>query len=93
MHGVSKYKVPGGKLIEVRIDYEGSITKAEILGDFFLYPEESIADIEKSLVGVGIGEDEAAISERISKAARTRKAEMVGITSEAIAKAVKMAVK
>lgn len=92
MRGISKYKVPGGKLLEIRLDYDESIKKAEILGDFFLYPEESISDIEKSLIGIKTGESEKAIAEKIRKLVNSKKIEMIGIDPESISKAVKMAV-
>lgn len=93
MHGSSRYKVPQGKLLEIRIDYDSKIKRVEILGDFFLYPEESIIEIEKALEGTRIDDAEEKISERIKEVVDSHGIEMIGINPEAIAKAVKMAVK
>jgi hypothetical protein len=46
-----RYKVPNGKLIIIKIDiFRNKINKFQLLGDFFLYPEEKVSLIEKSLV-------------------------------------------
>ena len=51
------YKVPGGKLLRIDADVEGKIIKSiKISGDFFLYPEEKIVDVEKALAGEKIEE-------------------------------------
>jgi lipoate-protein ligase A len=92
MNGGSRYKVPQGKLLEMRIDYDSKIRKVEMLGDFFLYPEESITEIEKAIVGIGVDESEEKIAERIRRLESSEGIEMIGITPEAIARAVKMAV-
>jgi len=47
------YKVPNGKLLKVKIDIDDNkIKKIQILGDFFLYPEEAINKLEEELIGV-----------------------------------------
>jgi lipoate-protein ligase A len=53
----AEYKVPQGKLI--RVDYtleNGKISRIKITGDFFLYPEESIEELENRLKGLKIEE-------------------------------------
>jgi len=46
----AEYKVKGGKLIKVALEVEGDVIKsAKICGDFFLYPEDAIEEIERSL--------------------------------------------
>lgn len=93
MHGSARYKVPDGKLVEVRVDYGSTIEKIEILGDFFVHPEESMADIEKSLKGSRVGEGEESLARKIREVAETGRIEMIGVTPEAIARAITMAVK
>lgn len=44
-------KVPGGKLVRIKVDcFDGAIRSVRIEGDFFVHPEEGIADLESSLV-------------------------------------------
>jgi len=49
----AEYKVPQGKLIRVNYRLEnGKISKIKITGDFFLYPEEAIEELENKLNGI-----------------------------------------
>ncbi len=44
------YKVPGGKLLKIKIEINNNrINSIQILGDFFLYPEEALTKIETAL--------------------------------------------
>jgi len=46
------YKVPNGKLLKIKIEIVNrQIKDIQILGDFFLYPEEKLAIIERALIG------------------------------------------
>jgi lipoate-protein ligase A len=52
MHSESIYKIPGGKLLRVSLDYDketNTIQQIKINGDFFAYPEESIETLETAL--------------------------------------------
>ena len=93
MKGVATEKVPGGKLIRVRVSYDDVIIVAKITGDFFLYPEEAIEDIERSLFGVRTDVDEKVIEGIISEVVRDKGAELIGITPKDIARVVKGAMK
>ncbi len=49
------HKVPGGKLIKIKLDEEdGRIKRVVITGDFFLHPEDCIHSIEKDLLNCRI---------------------------------------
>ena len=50
---MAEFKVKGGKLLRVKIAYEGNIIfQIQITGDFFIHPEEGLDAIEKVLVGL-----------------------------------------
>lgn len=56
------YKVPGGKLLRVRLTLAGAaeppmIESIRITGDFFMHPEEAIEMLEALLTGVLFDED------------------------------------
>ena len=88
-----KYKVPGGKLIETVVMHNGiSIESVRITGDFFLYPEEKLEAIEKSLTGSRIGSTEEELCAVIAGVVSEEGIEMIGISPEAIARAIKSAV-
>lgn len=93
MDGSAKLKVPGGKLISIKLTYSERIDGIKILGDFFIHPEESLQDIEAALVGIPVASTKEEISARVGKAVSSGKIEMIGITPESIAEAVKMAIK
>ncbi len=92
MRGSAKFKVPNGKLLEVRVEYDGSVRELQILGDFFIYPEGSLRDIEELLVGTQVGEGEGGISGRIQHFVEANNVTFVGITSDSVAKTLIAAV-
>ena len=88
-HG--EYKVPGGKLVVADLAAEdGLITAASINGDFFLEPDEALADINGALVGLSThapnGEISAAVADAVGPTAV-----MFGFDAEAVAVAVRRA--
>ena len=51
------YKVEKGKMLRLSFDVEeNKIKEIEIRGDFFLYPEEELENMEKFLIGKNIQE-------------------------------------
>lgn len=94
MMGLAKQKVPNGKLLIVKLEHEnGKITCVELLGDFFLYPEETIYKIEGAIKGMDTNVSENEIVSKVRAIAEAEKATMLGITPEAIAQTVKAAVR
>ncbi|MEE8400760.1 MAG: lipoate protein ligase C-terminal domain-containing protein [Candidatus Hydrothermarchaeaceae archaeon] len=53
----SAYKTKGG-LIRVSLEADEKINDILITGDFFIYPEESVEELEKALIGVSTNESE-----------------------------------
>ncbi len=88
----SNYKVESGKLVKIKIDFGERIEKLQILGDFFLYPEESLGFIEDSVEGMNSDSNEDDISKIIEETAQKNRIEMVGVSPQAIAKAIRMAI-
>ena len=86
----SSYKVPGGKLVKVKLKIACErITEVSILGDFFLHPEETLLKIEQSLVGSPIEETE--IESTITQILEGSEASLIGATAADIAKIIMMA--
>lgn len=89
MHG--EYKVPGGKLVVVDLDVvDGRLRNVELSGDFFLEPEEALAWMTAALEGQPARSDAAALAEQVRAAAAG--AELIGVTAEGVAEAVRRAV-
>jgi len=80
------YKVEGGKTIRPRLWVEGgSIVRAEIYGDFFMYPEEAIFDLEKILVGATVGDVKKRVEQFFTSRANV---EVMGATLEDFSRAI-----
>ena len=79
--------------MSVKVTYWDSIDSVKILGDFFIYPEESISDMEGSLIGTSTKASEQEMASRLQAFVDGRGIILVGVTAEAIAQALKMAMK
>ncbi len=93
MEGFAEQKVPGGKMVSVRLVYGPKIKNVQILGDFFLHPEDALPMIEKALVGTSPRAKKDEISGKIAKVLAMNNAELIGVTPDAIAETIRMAVK
>ena len=91
--GVARQKVPGGKLLTVKLRYEDRIAELQIVGDFFVFPEDALPKIESALVGMRVDEEAGAFSERIRSVTKHNGIELIGITPDAIAQTIKTAIK
>ena len=89
MHG--EYKTPGGKLVAVDLEVaDDHLTGVVVSGDFFLYPEEVLADITAALEGLPADLTVSEYAEKILLA-MPRGSELLGSSPEAIATAVRRA--
>ncbi len=94
MQGVHTEKVPGGKLVRVKVDLnpeEGLIEGVQMHGDFFIHPEEFVEDIEQLLVNLNQEDSEESITAALARLVEEQGAELVGVTPEMIAKTFKAA--
>ena len=88
MHG--EYKVPGGKLVVVDLEVvAGRMRNVRLSGDFFLSPDEALEWMTAALEGVPADAGEAELAALVHAAARD--AELLGITPEGVAIAVRRA--
>jgi len=88
--GKATYKVKGGKMIKVNLTLnEGRIEEIKIMGDFFLHPEETIEDIERTLRGCILNEKR--IGGLIRDALSRRGAVLLGASPEDLARCIMMA--
>ena len=94
MQGVHTEKVPGGKLVRVKVDFnpeEGLIEGVQMHGDFFIHPEEFVDDIEQLLVNLDQKDSEESIKAALARLVEEEGAELVGVTPEMIAKTFRAA--
>ncbi|BAI61794.1 conserved hypothetical protein [Methanocella paludicola SANAE] len=76
-------KVPGGKLVRLRIFSDGAV---RLSGDFFIYPEEGILVIENVLSGFRGDEPLEAIESALERAVRENGLQLVGLDVPVIAR-------
>ena len=87
----SIYKVPNGKLIKLFFEIkENKITEFRLTGDFFIYPEEAIYDIENFLIGKSI-EDRKNLETELGDFINIKKIELFGVNCESIVETVFLA--
>jgi lipoate---protein ligase len=82
-HNIYKSK----KLIKISLEYDKDskiINSITITGDFFLYPEETLDELEDNLIGTKLGKDE--IKQKIQKC--LNRSEAFGFDSESLTDAI-----
>lgn len=88
--GKAEYKVEGGKLIKVQLVKKGDkIEKIKITGDFFLYPEELIEEVEEALTGRLLKESD--LTTLVKTLVEKREATLLGASPEDFVRCVMMA--
>lgn len=94
MHYQATKKVPGGKLLRVKVRTNESaqstetITDIQISGDFFLHPEESLPAIEKNLIGLPKNGAQQLLAAKIRTVLSRQHAAFIGVTPEDIAQTI-----
>jgi hypothetical protein len=82
-HNIYKSK----KLIRISLEYDEDskiINSITITGDFFLYPEETLDELEDNLIGTKLGKEE--IKQKIEKC--LNRSEAFGFDSESLTDAI-----
>ena len=88
-HG--EYKVPGGKLVVADFDVvDGALANVSLSGDFFLEPDEALAEINRALTGLPADAGAADISAAVA-AALPAGAVLFGFSADAVAVTVRRA--
>ncbi len=82
--GKNIYKA--GKLLKIYLEYDNLIRQIKITGDFFLYPEEGIEQLQLQLIGTELTKEK--LIERITHILTTEKLEPYGFNSEQLAEAI-----
>lgn len=79
----SIYKVPNGKLLKIFFEEDaGTISVIKITGDFFMYPEENIERLEKTLAGCAVSPEKIKI--RLEDFLRAHPTQFFGLDAEAL---------
>ena len=88
--GTANHKAPGGLIRVTLEEFDDRIKDIVISGDFFLVPSDSVAAIEKALVGAKTTGTE--IAERLRRVYVDKRIDSPGVTPEDFETAVKLAI-
>jgi len=89
MHASNVLKVPAGKMIKIELDFDPDahlINTVKITGDFFLYPEEILEQLESLLKNQKL--DKLTLNTTIGDFLKKNKVELYGITPESLVDAI-----
>jgi lipoate-protein ligase A len=89
--GFARQKVRNGKLLTVRVSFSEKIDGVEITGDFFVYPDEGLALVEKSVRGMDADANKKEMSAVIATAIEKSGITLIGIDPDSIAETIRMA--
>ncbi len=86
--GKGIYKAPGG-VIRVALEGDKIMEGLEITGDFFIFPEEALEDLEKGLLGVEL--NRGALMDSVRSFYEKHEIESPGIGPEDLVEAIEKA--
>ncbi len=89
MRASAQRRVPGGKQVRVHLELEGGAVKAaEVSGDFFLYPEDSLRALEDALVGLSASTPEGSVLMLVELVFATHNITSFGFTPQDLARTI-----
>lgn len=89
MKASSSVKVEDGKLVKINLEYDDTITRVQLRGDFFLEPPEALKKIENKINGLPIETGREELAEKIDEV----DARFIGFEPVHVAEAVEKAVR
>jgi lipoate---protein ligase len=94
MERVVTEKVPGGKLVRIKVDCNDTVMNSiQITGDFFLHPEYAIEQLESALIGITREQDPIILHNIIATILANNNAQFVGVTIGDLVRLIKEATK
>lgn len=91
MHSTITEKIPSGKLVRIKVDFDTQINSIQITGDFFLHPEDAIEQLEASVTGAAASSDVAALKEKFQHVLDGANATLVGVSADDLARLTNLA--
>ncbi|MEK6901970.1 MAG: hypothetical protein AABX02_00075 [archaeon] len=93
MHVEITHKIPNGKLVRISLEYDTTILQnIRICGDFFIHPEETIEEMERALYHLPVEASEERIQSLLDHAVSSKRAELIGIDTQTVAKLIHEAI-
>ena len=94
MNSKSVYKVPNGKLLKIKLEYDentNNIENIKITGDFFAYPEEAIDIIEEKLKNIQIKKN--TLIDMVQSIINEHEIEFIGLNTEGLTEGILLCLK
>lgn len=86
MHAEITHKIPNGKLVRISLEYDtATLQHIRICGDFFIHPEETIDEMERSLHALPVEATIERIQHLLDQSVETKKAQLIGIDTLSVA--------
>ena len=80
------YKIPDGKMLKINVELEDNVIRSiKLTGDFFIFPNEAVEDIENYLINMNIND----ISDKLSKFIENNTIEVIGFSPENLEEIIK----
>ena len=92
MDGFAMEKIPGGKLLKIRVRFSKNIDSVDILGDFFAHPEKSIKEIEDLIQGTDVDFDPGNLTQKIEDHVSKNDYQLIGLDPEGIVRVMEKAI-
>lgn len=86
-------KIDGGKLLCIKLKANETIQRIQILGDFFLHPEDAIFHVEQRVIGLPVTTPFNTLESEISIAFTEKRANLIGASTDDIAELILEALK
>jgi len=91
MKGKAEEHLPGGRLLQIKLEYGDFINNAELSGNIEFDPPEAASEIERCLLDIEIVSSEDGIANIIEDTLHLHHARMHGASAHDIARLVKKA--
>ena len=88
------HKVPKGKLLRMELEYDtATLRSAKICGDFFIHPEETVVEWEKTLQRIPVEAKPERIKQKLDSVVEKNNSKLLGVDTGTIAKLIHEAIR
>lgn len=88
------HKVQNGKLLRMELEFDTTrLRTIKICGDFFIHPEETVLEWEKTLEKIPVESTPDRIQQKLETIVKKNNSQLIGINTEIISKLISEAIK
>ncbi|MDP2666048.1 MAG: hypothetical protein Q8P05_00925 [Candidatus Diapherotrites archaeon] len=83
------HKIPQGKMVRLTLEYDTTILhSAQICGDFFVHPEETIAAMEQALVKIPVESTRERVQHILDGVVERHHAQLIGVDTPTLSQLI-----